>query len=404
MKRVLFVIDTLGSGGGQKSLVNFLNELDPEEHGLQIDLLLFARRGLFLEQVPSYVEFIKTPREIACMFESLGSSFFWRNLCARGLYGKLKRLITRRTQRRSHPELDGMQIFWDLWRPLIPNLPGEYDVAIGGLEGACSYYVMDKVCSSRKVLWFHNNYADHGYNATWDQPYFERADKVVTISDTCLESIGQAFPGFVDKFCVLGNITSRALVRKRAQEAVSDARAEGKLNLLTVGRLMPQKGYDILLEAAEIIDAARLSHGFVWRIIGDGPQYTDIKRSIDEHGLTGKIELLGLRENPYPYIAACDVFVQTSRYEGKSVVLDEAKVLCRPIVVTDYPTAKDSIANGENGIICEMNGSGVANAVLRLAGSDELKACLTASLESDETPLGSTLDDYLAVYLGGQND
>ena len=96
--------------------------------------------------------------------------------------------------------------------------------------------------------------------------------------------------------------------------------------------------------------------------------------------------------------------MQTSRYEGKSIVLDETKALCRPIVVTDYPTAKDSITSGENGIICDMDGDGVADAVLHLVDSDGLRACLTVTLESDETPLGSTLDDYLAVYLGDQND
>lgn len=404
MKRILFVIDTLGSGGGQKSLVNFLNELDSEKCDFQIDLLLFAKRGLFLSQMPSCVNLIKAPREIACMFESLGSSFFWRSLCPKGLYGKFKRLATRGVRRRAYPGLNDMQLFWDLWRSLIPELSGEYDVAIGGLEGTCNYYVMDKVHASRKVLWFHNNYADHGYNAAWDRPYFERADKVVTISDTCLKSFEQAFPGLVGKFCVLGNITSRTLVRERARQVVPDARTEGKLNLLTVGRLVPQKGYDILLEAAEEIDAAKLSRGFIWRIIGDGPQRPDIIRSIDVGGLEGKVELLGLRENPYPYIVACDVFVQTSRYEGKSVVLDEAKALCKPIVVTDYPTAKDSVTNGENGIICEMDGSGVADALLRLADNDGLKAYLTATLESDETPLGSALDDYLAVYLGDRND
>lgn len=193
-------------------------------------------------------------------------------------------------------------------------------------------------------------------------------------------------------------------VLKRSREVLPDTHTKGKLNLLTVGRLVPQKGYDILLEAAELIDAANLSNGFVWRIIGDGPLLSDIKRSIEVKELAGKVELLGLRENPYPYIAACDVFVQTSRYEGKSVVLDEAKALCRPIVVTDYPTAKDSITNGVNGIICAMNGNGVADAVLRLSDSDSLKAHLTGTLESDETPLGSTLDDYLTIYFGDHND
>ncbi len=399
MKRVLFVMDTLGSGGGQKSLVNFLNELSPNEQDLQVDLLLFSRRGLFLGQLPSYVNVIDPPREVACMFEPLGFGAFWQNLCPKGLYGKLKRLAVRKAQRRSRPELHDIQLFWDLWRPLIPELPGGYDVAVGCLEGTCSYYVMDKVDAKRKVLWFHNNYADHGYDAAWDRTYFQCADKVVTISETCLESLGRAFPGLENKLCVLGNITSRTLVRKRAQEPFLDVRTERGLNLLTVGRLMPQKGYEILIEAAQAIDAAGLPWGFVWRIIGDGPQRAEIERSIEANELSGKVELLGLRENPYPYMAACDVFVQTSRYEGKSVVLDEAKALCKPIVVTDYQTAKDSITNGKNGIICEMNGAAVAATVLRLADDEGLRARLTADLESDTSPLGSTLDDYLDVYL-----
>lgn len=395
MKKVLFVIDTLGSGGGQKSLINFLNELDPKAYGLQVDLLLFAKRGLFLGQLPDYVNVLPTPKEVACMFEPLGSPDFRKNLCPKGLYGKLRRLATKSSDHSKHPELHDIQLFWNLWRPLIPDLPGEYDVAVGGLEGTCDYYVMDKVRARRKVLWFHNNYADHGYNAGFDKPYFEQADKVVTISDVCLQSLENAFPDLKGKFCVLGNITSRSTIQRLSLEYVEDAHTAGVTNILTIGRFYPQKGYDLLLDAAE-----RLDLDFRWRIIGDGPQRQAIERRVKASHLDGKVVLMGLRSNPYPYIKACDVFVQTSRYEGKSVVIDEAKALCRPIVVTDYATARDAVEDGVNGVVCGMSGEAIADAVGLLMSNRGLRDSLVHELEADRGCLGSSIDDYISTYLG----
>lgn len=398
MKRILFVIDTLGSGGGQKSLINFLHELDPSASGLQVDLLMFARRGLFLGQLPNYVNVLPTPREISCMFEPFGSKEFLSGLCPKGLFGKLKRLAFKTGIQRKNPALNDIQLFWQVWKPVLPNLQGFYDIAVGGLEGTCSYYVMDKVGAQRKVLWFHNNYANHGYNAGFDHAYFERADAIATVSEECLESLKRAFPDLSGKFHILENITSRKTVESRSLEPADDARTEGVLNLLTVGRLFPVKGYDLLVGAAKILVERDIK--FIWRCLGEGELADEIQRWINDTGLGECVLLMGARENPYPYMRQCDFFVQTSRYEGKSIVLDEAKMLCKPIIVTDYATAVDAIKDGETGLICEMSSEGIADAIQRLYMDHSLMMKLEDNLARSEGDCGSSVADYLEVYLG----
>lgn len=396
MKKILFVIDTLNMGGAQKGLVNFLNALKGNCDGMTVDLLLFARRGAFLNQVPSFVRILEPAKEISCMYEPLGSSEFYKNLCVKGLFGKTKRILTKKRLQAKHPELNDVQLLWSVWRPLIPQLQEEYDIAVGGLEGTCSYYVIDKVRAKRKVLWFHNNYADHGYNSEFDKSYFSQADKVVTVSRSCLDSLMSFFPNFHDKLTVLENITSVDFVQRLAEEEVADAHTEGKLNLLTVGRFQSQKGYDILVDAAKRLKSADVD--FVWRCIGDGELRYGIQAEINRLGLGENVLLLGERENPYPYIKKCDLVIQPSRYEGKSIVLDEARALRRPVVVTNYATAHDSVIDGETGVVCDLSGEGVAEKIVEVWQDPTFLAHIIEHLSNGGDVIGSPLRDYLEVY------
>lgn len=398
MKRILFVIDTLCMGGAQKSLINFLKALDASDMSLQIDLLMFAERGGFLSQLPKYVKVVHAPKEIACMFEPLGSASFWRNACLNGLTGKVRRLLFKQLDSRRLPDLNDVQRLWSVWSRFIPELPGQYDVAVGCLEGTCNYYVIDKVQANRKVLWFHNNYSDHGYYSEYDKRYFGQSSKIVTVSDNCLKSLADTFPSLRSKIRLLENITTAESVVRDSKEYVPDAYTAGCLNLLTVGRLQPQKGYDLLVEAASILKKRGIN--FVWRCIGEGELRGSIESHILRYGLKSAVLLLGTRSNPYPYMRYCDVFVQTSRYEGKSIVLDEAKALCKPIVVTNYPTAADSICDERTGVLCEISAEGIADAVERLAFDPVKRARFVKNLSLQSGDCGSKVEEYLKVYLG----
>lgn len=170
----------------------------------------------------------------------------------------------------------------------------------------------------------------------------------------------EEFPEFSDKIYYISNINSSEVIRKRAEEFVPvEFKAESyEPIILSIGRLSPQKGFDIAVNAAHIMKNRGLH--FTWFIIGDGPEEKNLKEAINEYGLNEYFKLLGKKENPYPYIKNCTIFAQTSRYEGKSMVLDEAKILCRPILTTAYPTASDQIEADKEGVIVNICAEDIA--------------------------------------------
>ena len=109
---------------------------------------------------------------------------------------------------------------------------------------------------------------------------------------------------------------------------------------------------------------------------------TEIESLIAGKGLTGQFVLLGSRSNPYPYFAACDIYVQSSLYEGFGITLAEAKMFAKPIVVTDFKTAHDQIRDGENGLIVGMTPEAIAEGIIRMVRDEEFgKKCKEALRE-----------------------
>jgi glycosyltransferase involved in cell wall biosynthesis len=120
-----------------------------------------------------------------------------------------------------------------------------------------------------------------------------------------------------------------------------------------------------------------------WYIIGEGEERPKLKRLIKNYNLEDHLNLLGLKSNPYPFIKQADIYVQTSRFEGKAIAIDEAKILQKPIVVTNYNTAKDQIADGINGLIVDMNPEGIALGIEKLIMNLELRNELVRNLSKE---------------------
>lgn len=134
------------------------------------------------------------------------------------------------------------------------------------------------------------------------------------------------------------------------------------MKLLSVGRFTSAKNYDNVPEIARGV-IARGVDDLKWFIIGYGGDEPLIRRKIAEAGMEEHVILLGKKDNPYPYIKACDIYVQPSRYEGKSVTVREAQILGKPVVVTAYPTAASQINNGVDGVIVPMDNEGCARGI-----------------------------------------
>lgn len=385
MKKILFVIHALEYGGAERSLVNLLNELPQDKYA--VDLLLFQRKGDFLAQLPTWVHVLDTPEAIRGLYAPLTEAKKHR-------LTKLIGTACARVMRRTRKSRSAWR--WrHFYRRKIKMLPTYYDTVVAFTGSEILYFVADRVQADRKLVFIHNDYRTAGYSAKDDAPYLAQMDAIISISKQCVEVLKEEFPALQERMYYLENINSSAVIRARAEAFTPVEYEDGPCRILSVGRLWPQKGFDLAVDAAAILKERGLD--FRWHIVGEGSLREELQKQIDTLGLTEVFFLLGTRENPYPYMKYCDVLVQSSRYEGKSVVLDEAKMLCKPIVATAYPTVADQVIDGCEGIVTEMSAEKVANGVLRMVQDTALRERITAYLAEREYGNQSEVNKYMQL-------
>ena len=234
------------------------------------------------------------------------------------------------------------------------------------------------------------------YEYTQIRAYFNKADRLVTISERCVKSLEKVFPECSSKIRMLYNISSTKMIWQLAEKNYPDEYRRKKNILVSIGRLNTQKGFDLAIQAAKIIEEKGVE--FTWFIIGEGEDEQMLREQIKKERLDDSVKLVGIRKNPYPYIRYADVFVQPSRYEGKSIVLDEAKILCKPIVVTNYTTVVDSITDGVNGRIVQFDPNEIANGILELLNSD-VQTKFETSLKGEIVKENLEVGNYIKLFM-----
>lgn len=386
MKKILFVIHSMDFGGSERSLVNLLHELPEDKY--QVDLLMFQKRGRLLEQLPSWVRVLDTPKDLDGLYAPARRA--GRKLPIK-VIGTLCAKIARKTRK------ERAAYRWKhFYCPRIKMLPETYDVAVAYGGAALVYFVGDRVKAKRKLIWIHTDYRTGKYSARDDRPYFAAADGIVSISKACVDVLKEEFPEFSHKIHCIENITSASLIRKRAEAFVPEEYRAESYNLLSVGRLVPEKGFDMAVEAAAIMKKNGLT--FRWFVLGDGRQRRELMKQIRQNDVEDRFILLGGRSNPYPYMKHCSALIQPSRLEGKSVVLDEAKILTTPIVATEYLTVRDQIIEEKEGYITPMTPQGIAQGIQNLLQNREDMASIRAYLSSHHYGNSEEVQKYIDIF------
>ncbi|WP_315563760.1 glycosyltransferase [Alloprevotella tannerae] len=367
-KRILFMIGTLQSGGVSKSIVNLLNAMDRTTY--DVHLLLLDRSGDILSPyLPSDIT-VHVNREIENLHRGLRgvralvfTGHLWLALGSliRMLLSKFSRAWAGRWLAYLMPR------FTDLSFDLIVDYGGQQQL----------YYMMDKLDGKKKITFFHNDYSKWPYYYAADRLYYPKVDQILSISQTCVDVLKAYFPDCKDKISVMQNISSPVLITKQANETVDLPIAP--LLLVSLGHIMRRKGTDFSIDAAKILQKKGVE--FKWMLVGKVVE-KDLIRRIEQEGLADRFVVLGIRSNPYPYIKAADIYVHPARFEGKSIALDEAKILCKPIIVTNFSTVNDQFEDRVNASICEMNGDALADAIIELATNKELCQSYVAYLNA----------------------
>ena len=377
-KDILFVIPSLGVGGAEKALVNLLNIMDYDKYN--VDLFVFNHNGVFMKFVPEQVNLLSLPQDYLDFSMSLRKSI--KTLLKKRKLNILKdRIFFTKENYLKRKEKHIDQYNWRYMKDSFGILDKEYDVAIGYLEKSSIYFCIDNVKSKKKIGFIHSDYNKIGLNSDIDRKYFKYLDNIITVSKECAEVSKKEFPEYKRKINFMYNIISPKLIYDMSKEKIKLDNSNSII-LISVGRLTNAKGYDMAIESCKKL--VEKGYDIRWNIIGDGEERTNLEQRIKKNNLEDRFILLGIKENPYPYVRNADIYVQTSRFEGKSIAIDEAKILNKPILITNFSTAKDQISNGEDGLIVDMNVDSIVKGLEKLINDTDLRNKLTKNLSKEQ--------------------
>ena len=380
--RIFIAIHYLEIGGAEISLIGLLNAIDTSQY--DVDLFVYSHRGELMKMIPTDVcllpeikEYAQIEMPVKTVLKQRGWKIAFARLLAKYQYW--------RYAKRNRQE-EGSAVFQYVFDAVTPCLPdlygyGTYDLAISFLTP--HNVVAEKVRAKKKIAWIHTDYTWISVDAEKELSVWGRFDKIVSISPDVTKAFLQTFPSLSDKVIEINNILSPVFVRKRAEEfVVHFPKWKGWINLLSVGRYTTAKNYDNVPDICRRI--REMGCDVYWYIVGYGGDEALIREKIKESGMEDYVILLGKKENPYPYMKACDIYVQPSRFEGNSVTVREAQMLCKPVVVTDYPTAKSQIKDGVDGVIVPLDNAGCAQGIVDFIKNPELRDKIAAYLQAHD--------------------
>lgn len=370
--RIFIAIHYMHLGGAEISLIGLLQALDPNK--VDIDLFVYSHEGELMKLIPEYVNVLPEEPDWS-MFEKPMKEVL-RNGYFRILFARLKaKWRMKQYIKRNHPKDSAAILGYagEEVSKVVSNLHkyGTYDLAISFLNP--HDFVKNHVFAKKKICWIHTDYTRIDIDVKQELPVWDSFDHIISISPDVTKTFLQVFPSLAPKIIEIENILSSIFVRHRAEEfdaqdtlltAHSSQLTANKksVNLLSIGRFCEAKNYDnvpnICKRTLELLKDKNID--IRWYIIGFGGYEELIRQKITEAGMEDHVTILGKKENPYPYIKSCDIYVQPSRYEGKSVTVREAQMLCKPVVVTNYPTASSQIKNGDDGVIVPLDNEGCA--------------------------------------------
>lgn len=355
-------------GGAERSLLGLFEVIDYEKY--DVSLFLYRHEGEFLSYIPEQVHLLPSMKEYGTFDVPIRSLLFSR----RWMFG-LARLISK-VALKLHCLISGekkgvwmsMQYTARYLLPLLPEIPGEYDLGVMFLGVADP--LIHKVKAKKKVTWCHTDYDTLYPNKGMDRKTYEAVDHVVFVSDACREKMTRLYPALTDKTRVIENILGEKLLLQQAEVPVNDMpHLDDGYILLSIGRFSNAKNFDNVPGICKSLLDKGLN--VKWYLIGYGGDESLIRQKIAESGMEQNVIILGKKENPYPYIKACDLYVQPSRYEGKCVTVREAQMLGKPVVITRYATSSSQLEDGVDGVIVPMDNESCAEEIAALLSNPE---------------------------------
>lgn len=384
MKKILIVTHSMELGGAERALLGLLNNIDYNK--VSVDLFLERHIGELFDFIPKQVNLLPENPAYACM--AVPASQVFKKMKFGVALGRFigKKKADEFIRKNNLTDGTGVVLEYSQkhtvrFMPMISD--AEYDLVISFLTP--HYFAAKKTKGKVKIAWIHTDYSAVEIDKCSELQMWNKFHRIISISDEVSNSFLKVFPELESKIAVIPNMHPEAFIEERADEfsPCDEMPDDGAIRLLSVGRFCTAKNFDNLpFICKELIE----THGInaKWYIIGYGTDTQLIKLNIKKAGMENNVIILGKKSNPYPYIKRCDFYIQPSRYEGNAVTVNEALILRKPVVITDYSTARSQINHGVDGVIVPLENKACAKGIADFIRNTELQERIKANVAATD--------------------
>lgn len=404
-KKLVFVINTMGRAGAETALIELLRRLDATGQ-YELSLFTIIPSGELFCHLPKNVRVLNrksSNKPILSLYGRLMIAF----LVLRSFFYRLTGFKLLNYMRRNYKEQrgSGQKLQYDklLWRLLAdgrPSLKEEYDLAIAYIEGASTYYVADRINAHHKVAFIHTDYIKAGYTPQMDQDCYRKMERVYVVSKEVGERFRQVYPQYGEKINLFRNLLDKEGIYRKAETETGFMDNFDGIRLVTVGRLHYYKGYDLAIEAMAKIrnDGYKVR----WYVIGEGMERSNLEQLIKKYTLEDSFILMGAKENPYPYMKQADIYVHATRFEGKSIAIEEAQILGKAILASKCTGNSEQIVSGYDGVLVELTVESLVAELEKLIDDRELRNTYAEHVLEKKLDFPEDLENMLKVLEEGE--
>jgi glycosyltransferase involved in cell wall biosynthesis len=372
LKKILFIINTMGRAGAEKSMTELMKAMDPNCFALH--LLVLVNRGEMYDEVPSYV--IVHNKRIDNRSVLTAKGFLMKTVLKAmfknfAIFRELPYLIRSIYTQRKQGRVQFDKLCWKMISDAAPRINEKFDVAIAYLEGGAAYYVADHITAEKKAAFIHIDYQKAGYTPCLDHGCYEIMDQLFIVSEDAKKSFLNIYPQYAPKVKLFGNIIHKEEIQKAAEDGKGFQDDFQGLRILTIARLHYQKAIDLAIAAFSELKSQK--YDIRWYVIGEGELKPELEALAAASQVSEDFIFLGARSNPYPYLKQCDLYVHATRFEGKSIAIQEAQALGKAIIVSDCSGNRELIQDHVNGLIVSLDQHSIAAVIKKLLEDKELK-------------------------------
>lgn len=381
--KIIFMMINMNIGGTEKALLSMLSQIDSTEY--EVTILMLEEYGGFLDSIPSWIqikyvnEFPKFKHILRTPLHVIAIDYFKNKKYLEGLKYLYFYAMTKLYR--------NPIVFFNHILKSFETIKDEYDVAVAyaGPMDFISYFVLNKIQAKKKIQWIHFDITKIGFNISFVKKIYPMFDRIFVVSKEGKEKLCQVVPSIADKIEVFHNIISKEQILLQSRLHAGFLDGYDGLKILTVGRLDYIKGQDLCVKTLRLLKEE--GYNVKWYCVGEGNFRSELQLLIKKYELEGDFILLGATTNPYPYMAQCDLYVQSSRHEGYCITLAEAKIFNKPIISTDFTGAKEQLITYHSAKIVEAKACDLYQAIKQSIDTKNLESNHFSSEEQEENQL-----------------